>query len=62
MPIVTTAGGELESSKAQYVVCELEGNQPKIVEMLAKSQDPQVKRELPKLQAQVKRLQKRGLL
>lgn len=34
LPIMITAGGELESSNADYVVCELEGKQINIVEMV----------------------------
>lgn len=34
LPIIITAGGELESAKAEYVVCELEGKEINIVEMV----------------------------
>ena len=34
VPITITAGGELESSRGESVVCEVEGSQLKIVEML----------------------------
>lgn len=34
LPIIVTAGGELESTDAEYVVCELEGKEINIVEMV----------------------------
>ena len=34
IPIVINAGGELESSKGEMIVCEVEGSDLKIVEML----------------------------